>query len=69
MYSLILIVATGTVTVLGAYPSLEECRADTTQFKGSNVTVACVRQMDPTEQMEHAQKMMFNLMQSFKDTQ
>ena len=66
MYTLVLVVASGTVSVLGTYPTVEECRADTTQFKGSNVTVACVRQMDPKEQIERAQKMMLNLMQGFQ---
>ena len=66
MYTLVLVVATGTVSVLGTYPTAQECRADTTQFKDSNVTVACVRQLDHNEQIERAQKMMLNLMQGLQ---
>ena len=67
MYSLILVIATGTISSVGSYSSLSECQTDRTQFDNTkSVTAACVKQADPKVQIEQAQRLMFNLMQGFQ---
>ena len=67
MYSLILVIATGTVSAVGSYNSLADCQTDRAQFENTkSLTAACVRQQDPRVQIEQAQRLMFGLMQGFQ---
>jgi hypothetical protein len=64
MYSLILIVASGTINSVGTYSTLADCNHDRAQFSSvTNVTAACIQQPDPKAQIEQAQRLLFSLMQ------